>query len=52
MLEREFVLVKVKGDGDKCFEVLCFVDVFKVMVIDVIIDYFVFEIIGCMFKIE
>lgn len=51
-VEWELVLIKVVGLGEVCVEVLCLVEVFCVKVIDVIVGYFIFEIIGKFFKID
>jgi acetolactate synthase-1/3 small subunit len=45
-LERELVLVKVKGTGDKRVESLRIADIFRARVVDSTIESFVFEMTG------
>ncbi len=45
-LERELVLVKVKGAGDKRVESLRIADIFRARVVDSTIESFVFEMTG------
>ena len=45
-LERELILVKVKGSGDKRVESLRIADIFRARVVDSTIESFVFEMTG------
>ena len=45
-LERELILVKVKGTGDKRVESLRIADIFRARVVDSTIESFVFEMTG------
>jgi len=51
-LERELVLIKVAGVGEKRLEALRLADAFKATVIDATAEHFVFEITGRTNKIE
>lgn len=51
-VECEFGLFKVVGEGDKCVEVMCLVDIFCVNVVDMMFESFVFEFIGVLEKID
>lgn len=48
----ELGLFKVGGKGDKCVEVLCIVEIFCVNVVDLMLESFVFEIIGMFEKLD
>jgi acetolactate synthase I/III small subunit len=45
-LERELILVKVKGTGEKRVESLRIADIFRARVVDSTIESFVFEMTG------
>lgn len=45
-LERELVLVKVKGSGDERLEALRIADAFKADVVDATTDHFIFQMTG------
>jgi acetolactate synthase-1/3 small subunit len=51
-LERELVLIKVAGVGEKRLEALRLADAFKATVIDATAEHFVFEITGRTNKVE
>ena len=51
-LERELVLVKVAGKGDKRIEALRMAEIFRANVIDASTEHFVFEVTGRTSKIE
>ena len=51
-LERELVLVKVAGTGDKRVESLRIADVFRARVVDSTIESFVFEMTGSTEKLD
>jgi acetolactate synthase-1/3 small subunit len=51
-LERELVLVKVAGTGEKRIEALRLAEIFRANVIDASTGHFVFEITGRSSKIE
>jgi len=51
-LERELVLVKVKGAGEKRVESLRIADIFRARVVDSTIESFVFEMTGSTEKLE
>lgn len=52
LLERELVLIKVSGRGDKRIEALRLAEIFRANVIDASTEHFVFEITGRTSKIE
>lgn len=52
LVECELVFVKVKGMGDKRIEVFWVFEVFCVCVIDMILELFVFELIGVLLKLD
>ena len=51
-VERELVLVKMAGTGDKRIESLRLADIFRARVVDSTIESFVFEITGSTEKLE
>jgi acetolactate synthase-1/3 small subunit len=51
-LERELVLVKVNGTGEKRVESLRIADIFRARVVDSTIESFVFEITGSTEKLD
>ncbi|MGE0116644.1 MAG: acetolactate synthase small subunit [Dongiaceae bacterium] len=51
-LERELLLVKVRGTGDKRVESLRIADVFRARVVDSTIESFVFELTGSTEKLD
>jgi len=51
-LERELVLVKVQGTGDKRVEALRIADIFRARVVDSTIESFIFEITGASEKLN
>ena len=51
-LERELVLIKVRGTGDKRVESLRIADVFRARVVDSTIESFVFELTGSTEKLN
>ncbi len=51
-LERELLLVKVRGSGDKRVESLRIADVFRARVVDSTIESFVFELTGSTEKLD
>jgi acetolactate synthase-1/3 small subunit len=51
-LERELILVKVKGTGEKRVESLRIADIFRARVVDSTIESFVFEMTGSTEKLN
>lgn len=51
-VECELGLFKVIGKGEQWVEVFCFVDIFCVNVVDIMLESFVFELIGILEKID
>lgn len=51
-VERELVLLKVAGQGDKRIEALRIADIFRARVVDSTLESFVFEVTGAMDKVN